>query len=298
MTVGKEGISAKIIRDSITVNGVRLTTFELEYPRFILAEVNTHRMLSKNSASSRAIPVKKMLDMILNNPATPVYWGKNQPGMSAKEEVMDLMEVQQMWKNASVSMVHVAEYLDKLGLHKQITNRITEPWQRMKTVITGTEWANLKWLRNHSDAQPEFEELAKCIDTEFANSVPNILRPGDWHLPYVHSPKPREYTSNGEPISLEDALKLSSSCCAQVSYRNLNDSLEKAIDIYDKLVGSTHKHASPFEHQGTPIALHTTSNVVQWEKGVTHMDRSSQLWSGNLRGWVQHRQLIPGHAVW
>lgn len=300
MTIGKEGISAKIISDSITVHGHRLTTFELEYPRFIHSEVMTHRMLSKNCASSRAIPVNKMLDLVSERPAMPVWWGKNQPGMSAKEELAehDILAAKTMWYEAARHAIEDTQRLNVIGLHKQITNRITEPWQRMKTVITGTEWANLRWLRNHEDAQPEFAELAKCIDTEFANSVPDILYPGEWHLPYVQKMSKSRYSSNGVEISVEDALKVSSSCCAQVSYRNLNESLEKAIDIYDKLVGSSHKHASPFEHQGTPIELHKSIHPSNWAAGVTHIDKTNQLWSGNLRGWIQHRQLIPNHVVW
>jgi thymidylate synthase ThyX len=164
MTVGKEGISAKIICDSIS-NGNRLTTFELEYPRFILAEINTHRMLSKNSASSRAIPASKMLEQIKENPARPVWWGKNQPGMQAKEELNLYHQAlaDDQWLIASRYAIEMANNMIETGLHKQITNRITEPWQRMKTVATGTEWANLLWLRDHEDAQPEFGELVSGI---------------------------------------------------------------------------------------------------------------------------------------
>lgn len=298
MTVGKEGISAKIICDSIGENSPRMTTFELEYPRFIHAELMTHRMLSKNCASSRAIPVKTMTDIVTENPAMPVWWGKNQPGMSAKEELNDTLEVRQQWKNASISMVQVVSYLNQLGLHKQIANRITEPWQRMKTVISGTEWANLLWLRDHEDAQPEFAELAKCIREEFEKSTPVFLQPGQWHLPYVNmtisfQTNEQKYYNGTEEISLEDAKKVSASCCAQVSYRKLDDSLQKSLDIYDRLVSASRVHASPFEHQATPMFISSRLGTP----GVTHMT-SDAFWSGNLREWIQYRQLIPNHSVW
>ena len=307
MTVGKEGISAKIIADSIGMiscpGSKRITTFELEYPRFILAELNTHRMLSKNSSSSRAIPVQKMLDMITENPAMPVWWGKNQPGMSAKEELSEelISCTKNQWDAARMDAAKSVKILNTMGLHKQIANRITEPWQRMKTVVTGTEWANLLWLRDHADAQPEFAELAKCIREEFENSKPKSLAPGEWHLPYVLSELAEDgselaYFSEEGRITPEQALKLSSSCCAQVSYRNMNDSLEKAIEIYDKLVGSSHKHASPFEHQATPMKHQFPFQA--WQDGITHKDRDGDYWSGNFRGWIQHRQLIPGHVHW
>ncbi|MFZ9611624.1 MAG: hypothetical protein ACO294_13075, partial [Methylococcales bacterium] len=138
-------ISAKVIADSISPEGVRMTTMEIEYPRFILAELNTHRMLSKNSASSRAIPVKTMHEFIRDNPATPVHWGKNQPGMKANEEVGSAVKAEaiEIWNRAKDDAIHWADALaHKLAVHKQIANRITEPWMTMKTVISGTEWNN------------------------------------------------------------------------------------------------------------------------------------------------------------
>ena len=301
MIKGAEGISATIIADSVcSETGTRLTTFELEYPRFIHSELMTHRMLSKNCASSRAIPINKMLQLVNDNPALPVWWGKNQPGMSAKEELEDKIAAKVFWLEGLRHAVQTVEELNEVGLHKQIANRVTEPWQRMKTVITGTEWANLLWLRDHEDAQPEFAVLAACIRQEFENSVPEVLEPGEWHVPYVRTeqgPLGRKYFADEYvEISAEDALKLSSSCCAQVSYRKNDESLAKAKDIYDKLVGSDRKHASPFEHQGTPMKRHVP--FTSWAKGVTHIDREMYFWSGNFKNWIQHRQLIDGHAVW
>lgn len=304
MIIGKEGISAHIIKDSLSVDGHRMTTFELEYPRIILAEVNTHKMLNKNSASSRAIPFKKMMDNITANPAMPVFWGKNQAGMSAAVELEGdaLIAVKDEWMAAIQSAIEHSKRLDELGLHKQITNRVAEFGQRMKTVMSGTEYANLWWLRDHDAAQPEFHELARCMHEEYLNSEPTYLTPGEWHLPYINTSRDwdgrLEYLDNeGNPIDLETAQKISASCCAQVSYRKLDDSEEKALDIYNKLVGADRKHASPFEHLATPIGEVDALNDV-WPEGVTHLDRNGKLWSANLQGFIQYRKLIPGEAVW
>lgn len=304
--IGKEGITARVICDSIGLNKKRLTTFEIEYPRFIHSELMTHKMLSKNCASSRAIPVKTILEQIRNNPAMPVWWGKNQPGMSALEEIDEVTResAEQLWRSAaSVAAMMAEDILNETGLHKQITNRITETWQRMKTVISGTDWENLWWLRDHDAAQPEFHELARVMRQALVDSKPNYLKVGEWHLPYVNTyfevlGNDSEATqmfndSDNNIISLEQAQHISASCCAQVSYRKNDDSLEKAEDIFAKLIGADRKHYSPLEHLGTPIAPSDSfPHPRDWSEGVTHMDKFGSLWSGNFRGWVQYRQLI------
>lgn len=299
MYIGKEGISAHIIKDSISPNGVRLTTMEVEYPRFILAELNTHRMESKNSASSRAIPFKKMADKILTEPAMPVFWGANQAGMSASIELegLQLEAAKAVWLETMKRVMEASVVLDQLGLHKQILNRMGEPWQRMKTILSGTEWRNLFWLRDHDAAQPEFHELARCAQVEFDNSTPELLLPDQWHLPYVdHDANWNYFDLDGKVIDLETAQKVSASCCAQVSYRKNDESVEKAIDIYDKLVGMDRKHASPFEHLGTPIRKHAPFEA--WDAGISHIDRAGWKWSGNFKDFIQYRKLIDGEAVW
>lgn len=296
---GKCGISATVIADSINSNGTRLTTFELVYPRFIHAELMTHRMLSKNAASSRAIPIKRMIEVIEESPATPVYWGANQAGMQASAELAgdELDRAKMIWEAAGATAIEWVRKLEEIGLHKQISNRITEPFQMMKTVISGTEWANLLWLRDHDAAQPEFRELAKCIHTCFDLSVPVFLSPGQWHLPYVNSTlqgHTGQTFENG--LTLEDALKVSASCCAQVSYRRLDDSVEKALVLFDRLVGSDRIHASPLEHQGTPMKPYSAFEIP--EAGMTHKDLKNNFWSANFKGWIQHRKLIKNEAVW
>lgn len=300
-------ISAKILADSVSPGGTRMTTMEIEYPRFILAELNTHRMLSKNSASSRAIPVKTMHEHIRNHPATPVHWGKNQPGMQAKVELTDndLADAKFIWRRAMDDAIHWAWALaDRVGLHKQIANRITEPWMTMKTVISGTEWRNFFWLRAHADAQPEIHKLAVAMWDAYNASTPQHLQPGEWHVPYVNTLRDSSGTliytdSNGEPISAETARIISASCCAQVSYRKNDDSIEKAQKIFDQLIHSQPCHASPVEHQATPMdEPNWEYGSEYWDPGITHQSRDGDLWSGNLRGWIQHRKLIPGEAQW
>lgn len=303
---GKGGISAKIIADSVSsVNGQRITTFELEYPRFIHSEFMTHRLFSRNAASSRAIPVKKIIEQVESNPATPIHWGRNQPGMQAKEEVHEMVkeEILEEWNISSSQASLSAHELSSLGLHKQIVNRILEPYQFIKVVCTATEFDNFFWLRCHGDAQPEIKELADCMYKAYSENIPEELQPGEWHTPYVDYTKSLGYTipvdgdyENGRiDLTLEEALKVSSSCCAQVSFRALDNSLEKACKIYNMLVESKPVHASPLEHQATPI-----ENTLDWweTEGTTHIDKHENVWSGNFKGFIQHRQLIPENACW
>lgn len=305
----KDHITARILADSISPDGQRMTTMEIEYPRFILAELNTHRMLSKNSASSRAIPVKAMHEQIKAAPAGPVYWGKNQPGMKAREEIAanDLADAKFMWQRAMQDALHWAGTMaDRLQLHKQVANRITEPWMTMKTVISGTEWANYFWLRDHPDAQPEIALLANKMHSVYEDSSPQLLHPGEWHVPYVttyrdsHTGVLHYLDSNDKYITAKEACIISASCCAQVSYRKNDDSYEKALKIYQQLIESEPAHASPVEHQAMPMDVRTMCRFEPetWEPGVTHVSANSDLWSGNLRGWIQHRKLIPGEARW
>ena len=308
---GKGGIKATIIKDSINRQGNRFITYELEYPRFILAEVNTHCMLEKNTASSRAIPVETMLAQIAANPAMPVSWGENNPGMVSRKELDEFRTTmaKSVWVAAIQNAISFSKVLgDKFGInaHKQISNRLTEVGQMSKTVISGTEWENFFWLRNHPDAQPEFQELARCMYEAREQSIPTILKPGEWHLPYVDF-NGGKYFSGDIEVPLETAKKISASCCAQVSYRKLNDSIEQAEKVFNMLnLESEDKpaHASPICHQGTPMDFSGYPDVINqtipatWENGVTHMRRDFSLWSGKLQGWIQYRQTFVNEARW
>lgn len=288
-------ISAKIIAHSKSaVTDKEIITYELEYPRFIHSELMTHRLFSRNAASSRAIPVSKMIEMVRDNPAMPIHWGKNQQGMQAKEELDDWNKgcVVEAWVSAATHAARLAEDMNKWGAHKQIVNRVLEPFQWMKTVVTSTEWDNWFWLRNHPDAQPEIKRLAEVMLEAKQNSTPTLLQPGDWHVPYYDDGSWR--ASVYEDNTLEEALAISSSCCAQVSYRKLDDSLEKAKDIFAKLIESKPCHASPCEHQCTPMP----QDVSMETDGVTAVHKHLGYMSGNFAGFIQHRQLIEGNVCY
>jgi thymidylate synthase ThyX len=229
--------------------------------------------------------------------------------MQAKEELTanDLADAKFMWGRAQQDAMHWAQQMaERVGLHKQVANRITEPWMIMKTVISGTEWANFWWLRAHADAQPEIHELATKMFTAHNASSPELLHPGEWHVPYVktyrdtHTGVRHYLDANDKYITAEQARVISASCCAQVSYRKSDDSYEKAEKIFKQLIESQPCHASPVEHQATPMNIDTMCRFEPetWEPGVTHVSANSDLWSGNLRGWIQFRKLIAGEAQW
>ena len=176
----------------------------------------------------------------------------------------------------------------------------------VKTVISGTEWENFFWLRNHASADPTFAELARVMQQAMQESVPQTLLPSEWHLPYVTSRRDDngklEYWLDSETQLCEsDALKVSAARCAAVSYRNTDYGLEKCRQVHDKLVGDDRKHGSAMEHQAKAMTglnaggwITLVTNPKTWEPGVTHMDSEFHLWSGNFKGWAQYRKLIPG----
>lgn len=281
---------ARVVADSIAPSGARLTTMELCYHRFIHSEFMTHRMFSRNAASSRAIPTQKMLDQVEANPAMPIHWGKNQPGMQAREEIdlESIYEATDEWKFAANTACNQAQAFINLGVHKQIVNRLLEPFQYIKVIVTATEWDNFFTLRLHEDAQPEIRLLAQHMEAAMEWSNPVHLKFHEWHLPYVEFPGAR-----GKELTLEKALKCSAARCARVSYLNHDNStpdINKDIALAGKLLEAG--HMSPFEHQGKPMGANTMPFYTRWEDGVTHLDRDGQLWSGNLRGFVQWRQML------
>ena len=280
-------IEAKIIEDSISAAGVRLTTLQLTYPRFIHAEFMTHRVFSRNASSSRAIPVAKMLEQVREEPAMPIHWGKNQSGMQAREELQnEAMSVSAyLWSKAALAAAEIAEEMAELGLHKQVANRILEPFQHIHVIVTATEWSNFLSLRAHPDAQPEIHELAVQIRDAMAGSTPTKLLFGQWHLPYI---RPEERTKR----DVTNLLKSSAARCARVSYLRhdgLRPRIDEDLDLYERLMGSQPIHASPVEHQATPDILLSTEHGEQfWKAPRLH---------GNFTGWIQHRKLVETGSV-
>ncbi len=317
--MGKGGIVARVVADSISESGVRLMTYELEFHRYILSEYNTHRMFSRNAASTRAIPLIKMLERIAENPAMPIFYGKNQAGMAAEEELEG--EARERAEAVIRKMLDACtegvKELNEIGLHKQHAGRYLEPWGWVKGVVSFTEYDNWEWLRLDGAAQPEIAELARCMREARDQSVPQLLKAGQWHLPYVEwtiadcdgSMYYKNSLGEFEFITLENAIKVSCARCAAVSYRGVDYGLEKCLQLYDRLVGSEKKHSSALEHCATPMqpyssdythseAYVTTINSQQssntWQEGISHVDRDGNLWSGNFKGWIQYRKTIKG----
>jgi thymidylate synthase ThyX len=269
-----------------------LTTLVAEYPRIIHAELLTHRVLSRNSASSRAIPSLSMTELVLNKPFIPEQWFKNAKGMSPAEllDVESAEECKKIWMELIEFTAAKVKRLTELQLHKSYANRPLEPFSHIKVIISGTEWDNFYNLRCSRPAQEEFIKLANAIKEAQNNYAPISLKEGQWHLPFIKSVENSkgivEYYDNiGNRLSLEEAKIVSASCCAQISYRKEDSTIEKARNVFKQLIESDPSHFSPVEHMATPI-------VGTSYDGITHIDKYGNKWSGNLKGWLQWRQLL------
>ena len=283
--------ACRIVADSVSEVGVRLTTMEVTFPRFVLAEFNTHRAFSRNSASSRAIPVEKQLRMIEESPFVPSYWGINQPGMQASTQLEGKARqtAEYEWLGArDETLVRVRKLL-ALGVHKQTTNRLLEPFMWHTVVVTATEWSNFFALRANEMAQPEIHTIADMMVEAYDTNMPRLVRKGEWHLPFI---QPEEYDGNFEHT--EDERKISSARCGRVSYLTHDGKRDLSADIglYDRLVEGG--HMSPLEHVATPA--HRTEATPHeyrasgWDDGNP---RSVSEWHGNFRGWKQLRKFVP-----
>jgi thymidylate synthase ThyX len=300
------GFDAKVLADSVSPAGHRLTTLEATFPRFVLAEFNTHRVFSRNSASSRAIPVAKQLRRLLDDPYVPIEFGSNKPGMQAGPALTgaarDAAEAE--WLAARDDAVrhvlglitspdNVASFDDLhacleaaqgslkdppaewLNVHKQVANRLLEPFMWHTVIVSSTTWDNFFNLRCHPDAQPEIRLIAAKMREAMERSVPTRLEPEEWHLPLVGE------TEREEASSAEELAKISIGRCARVSYLTHAGSRDLAADVtlYDRLAESG--HMSPMEHVARPM---------------TAAELEESRWSGNFEGWIAHRKLIPGES--
>lgn len=301
-----EACKVRILKYSrCSVTGKEICTYELEYPRIIHAELLTHRLFSKNSSSTRAIPLDKVIDNIRDNPAT-YLWTENQKGMQGTRVDESNCIAADWFKETLFACVATTIQNHPLLFtpHKQHIGRFLEAFQNIKVVLTTTEHANWEWLRIDTAAQPEIEDLARTMRKARNEVTPAVLCSGEWHMPYVHT----VHTETGftyyhpetlEEVSLEQALNISRAGCAQVSYRNLNLAKEAVDRVTARLFGDKKIHSSPAEHQATPIPYSfdgTYTEPCNWPDGVTHMDRKDQLWSGNFCGWIQGRHLIEGNT--
>lgn len=301
------GFEAKAILKSVAKEtNVRLNTVQLVYPRFIHAELMTHREFSRNASSSRAIPVAKMIEQVRNNPAMPIHWGANQPGMQADNQLSDTDRERAilMWKYSAELAAGQAARMNELGLHKQVANRILEPFQWMHTIVTTASFTNWDGLRRHKDAQPEIKHLADICAEAVANAPDQVLEYGEWHLPYIQGSDwqaASDFLQKGRIIrsmpshdeQIEVLKKVSAARCARVSYLTHDGqapTIEADLALFERLAGSQPIHASPLEHQATPDSKSWISrmNKYDWDNPELH---------GNLPGWIQHRKLIPGEYI-
>jgi hypothetical protein len=269
-------IYAKVIERSRSYyTGVVLTTLEVRFHRFILAEVNTHRMFSRNSASSRAIPTHKRIESVMTDPAMPLEWGRNQKGMQAGELLpdSDAALCESSWIKARDAAVEHAQRLMKIGAHKQVVNRILEPFLWHTAVISSTDWDNWEEQRIHPDAQPEIRELARHMRDAMAVTDDRLVK-DDFHTPYITI---EEHNS----LSTLDRIAISSARCAGTSYRPFDAGADedmvaiakRNLDLYTRLVSHRPMHASPLEHIAAPAL-------------------ESERPSGNFRGWHQWRHMV------
>lgn len=269
---GPGGMRVRVIADSIAMHHTRVISVEAIYHRYIHGEVMTHKKFSRNAMSSRAIPVTRMIQMIQEQPAIPVFWGKNQKGMQADEELpADVQKAAlEDWLGAFNAVLPFVQRMHERGVHKQVANRPLEPWMYMRTIITADQfgWANTFNLRDHPAAQPEFRTLAALALDAVNDSKPKALLPGQWHLPYIRD----EELAAG--YSDDDLLDMSAARCARVSY-NKHDGGTSTLEDDHGLAVSLKKepHASPFEHQ------------------LKAMEEPKPY--ANFIGWMPYRQLIP-----
>jgi thymidylate synthase ThyX len=258
-------IKAKIIADSKNEFGQRLTTFVLTFPRIVLAEFNTHRMLSRNSASSRAIPFAKMLKMVQENPFIPIKWMKDHKGMQGYEYFTESEEQPlAMWLQAKEDAINCAKYLSNLGLTKQVVNRLLEPFMWHTVIVTASEWENFFALRAHPDAEIHIQELAHKMLEQYNIHSPKQLKAGEWHIPFgdtfnsdVLEGKVRYdsgFVFNPEELEM-NKVKIATARCARVSYLNFEgkDDYEADIKLHDQLLASG--HMSPFEHCAQAMSI-------------------------------------------
>lgn len=244
-----------ILSSMHAVTGDRLDTLLLRYPRCIHSEFMTHRVFSRNAASSRAIPVAKLIADVEADPFVPLVWTKNEPGMQGREPLDANAEylARNAWDDARSDAISHAKHLAAVGAHKQIVNRILEPYAHITVVVSSTTWANFLALRDHPDAEPHIQILAREVRKARDNAPIQFLEPGQWHMPFL---------SIDEEMSLDgsDRLALSVARCASTSYKTVDGfdmTLDRAREIYEKLAAADPMHASPFEHvaQADDLAL-------------------------------------------
>jgi hypothetical protein len=269
--------SAKVICDSVAPHGGRLTTLQLHFPRFILAQFNTYGSIAKNARSSRAVPVEKIIAEAMNNPVVPVRWGRRERGMVAGVLMTetDAEWCFSRWMDARDSAVTTASHMNSFGAAKEVVNRLLEPWMWVDVVATATlgAWSHYLNQRCAHDAQPEHQELARSIGRAIRDSVPRGIGYWEWHLPYLTDEEWESTHGNG----LELAKKLAASVrrVRRVSYAPFDGQIDTPESDRAKHDESRDAgHWSCFEHQGEPF--------IDYDRR-----------SGRMTGWMEYRQTFP-----
>lgn len=276
--------SAKVIADSLSPTGDRLTTMEVTFHRFVLAQINTHRKFSRNVASSRAIPFKKFRDAVIENPAIPVKFPAEQKGMQGGNQLEKSKSsaAHHEWLQARASAIAHAEKLAELGVHKSVINRLLEPFQYVTAIISATDWKGFFNQRCHGDAQPEIRLAAEAIQEAYNNSVSTSLRYDQWHTPYITGEDYIDVDTRFSEFSAkfenpQEAINaISVARCARVSYLTHDKTRDIAEDfkLYWRLKDHSPPHASPFEHVARAIVP------------------GSQYWPSNFTGFEQLRGIL------
>lgn len=284
----KKRVSATVIADSISEAGARLTTMELHFPRYLLAELNTHRDFSRNSASSRARSVSKTLAEVEADPYVPHTFYREIKGMSGGAPLGEPAneDAQLYWQGAASQAVEYARDLVRLGVHKSQINRLLEPFMWHTAVVTATEWDNFFAQRlaklddGRPAADPVFFELAHSMRIELDSSEPEELSTGEWHLPYIRQRDHHyveDFAEDARDVDAQEVLKrISVARCAGVSYLNQDNTereIKQDLDLYFRLAGAEPPHWSPFEHVATPTSFADDACF-------------------NLRGWTSLRYVL------
>lgn len=318
----KQSIKAEILADSIErVGNNRITTFKLIYPRIIHAELLTHRLFSKNAASSRAIPVEKKLQQIIDNPFIPIAFQREHKGMQGVN-YLNLEETKiaiKIWLEARDKAVEQAKKFIENKVTKQIINRLLEPFEYIAVILTGTEFENFFALRAHSMAEIHLQDLAYKMLEAYNLSTPKELKEGEWHIPFENEIDIQDwYNINKRPTcafwnELESyeqdsyLIKVSTAKCAQVSYMKFgSDDYADLIDLHDSLFIRPYNgkrgireindpiHASPAEHIAQAM---TEEEYYSFYKSYTVDSwigtEKEYGWCHNLKGFKSYRSMLP-----
>lgn len=303
------GYKAEVVADSISPDGVRITSMLCVYPRFIHAEVLRHRVFSSSVASSRAIPTEKLVEQVREDPFIPETFNERVKGMGVGEPLDDQENCRVLWKESAINSAWYAENLMRKGLDKSRANRLLEPYLYVTHLITSTEWSNFFALRDHPDAQPEFLKIARMMRRVMQGSQPLPLHYGEWHMPLLSSDEYHEALCECNATHYWDEWKyISAGRCARVSYDKQGESEDHDRSIFRAQSLIESGHMSPFEHIATPIdptsghdhgkwILHgfnpdgVLDDEIEVVDGVNRL--AANTFVGNFRGWVQMRAEIP-----